>query len=157
MEDENFKFDLELLRGFVSPSIFDFLSSTEADGILQNLDCGLWTGPWTGLWTEVLTTLTQCWMPVSCCIDLVTCMVVVHSQQLLLDLAWNLWNLQSMILVGKGPGLADVHTPGFISDFAQEGANPNPRGGNPILNIGNCQGGKSIPRGGESTPSPPLK
>ena len=29
MEDENFKLDLELLHGFVSPSIFDFLSSTD--------------------------------------------------------------------------------------------------------------------------------
>ena len=44
----------------------------------------------------------------------------------------------------------------------QEGANPNPKGGggNYILNIGkaNCQGeggwSKSIPRRGESTPSP---
>ena len=40
----------------------------------------------------------------------------------------------------------------------QEGSNPNSKGGNPILNTGkaNCQGGhKSIPRGGESTPSLP--
>ena len=41
----------------------------------------------------------------------------------------------------------------------QEGANPNPKGGNPILNIGkaNCQGGggKSIPRGGRKHPLAP--
>ena len=30
MEDENFKFDPELLRGFVSPSIFDFMTSTDS-------------------------------------------------------------------------------------------------------------------------------
>ena len=29
MEDENFKLDLELLHGFISPSVFDFLSSTD--------------------------------------------------------------------------------------------------------------------------------
>ena len=41
----------------------------------------------------------------------------------------------------------------------QEGANPNPKGGNPILNIGkaNCQGGggKSIPGEGEGAKAPP--
>ena len=30
-----------------------------ADGILQNLDSGLWTGPWTGLWTGLVTTNTS--------------------------------------------------------------------------------------------------
>ena len=61
---------------------------------------------------------------------------------------------------------------GLFQDFAQEGANalwqifeeganPNHKEGQPHIKYRESQlpggGGKSIPRGGESTPLPPLK